>query len=66
MTQLDGKVHVRFLARAGIAYRLQGRTDAGGGSWEDLQTVPANPIDHEVDLADTPGTATRFYRLASP
>ena len=59
---------VRFSAVAGKTYSLLYRDDLAAGTWLKLKDVPAPAATSLLDVTDstTDGSATRFYRIATP
>ena len=59
----DGRLRVSFIAAAGLAYVVEGRPEAGSGTWATLVTIPASAVSVGVaqDLA-TSG-ARQFVRV---
>lgn len=57
------RLTLSFLAKAGLAYRIETR-DGFGTSWQTWQEIPAAPGDRSLDLPDqAPAAVARFYRI---
>ncbi len=59
-----GEVTLQFTAQANKAYALEYRDGlAAGAPWQVLTNIPFATFQRLIQYPDTPGSATRFYRL---
>ena len=64
----DVAVILRFAAMPGKTYSIQYRDDVETGDWQRVRDVDLdpNPRTVSVEIQNTPGRLTRFYRLVTP
>jgi hypothetical protein len=64
----SNSVRIEFTALANTGYTIQYRDSLTTGAWQPLVHLDPVASDHAVMYTDPipPGTATRFYRIATP
>jgi hypothetical protein len=68
VTFVAGEYHIQFTAQANRGYTVQYKNALTDATWTNLGNgqVPAQASAHAVDITDTPGLGTRFYRVVTP
>ncbi|MBN2507107.1 MAG: hypothetical protein JXQ71_10465, partial [Verrucomicrobia bacterium] len=63
-----GGARIQFEAMANVDYTILYRTNLSVGEWLELEDVPAQGTDHDVDVVDPNAGAggSRFYRIVTP